>query len=116
MKSRNSLSTKNVLILELSCFTRSDLEAIKSLGEKQKLLHRWFRSERKKESEKDLCIIYSGTHGLSPYAAYRIERHQDGGYHLLKHKTGKKIVEARSIKQIMAKLPDDFYYSMETFK
>ena len=112
MQKIDSLKTKNVLILELSYFTRSDMEAIRLIGEKQKLLYRWFRSERKKEREKDICIIYSGTRGLSPYAAYRIERHQDGSYHLLKHKINKKIFVGRSINQIITKLPDDFYYSL----
>ena len=112
MKDKEPLKTQNILTLELSCFTRSDLEAIKLLGVKQKLLNRWFRSERSKKRHKDICIIYSGTRGISPYAAYRIERHRNGSYHLLEHKINKKIVEERSINRIIAKVPDDFYYSL----
>ncbi len=106
------MPTDNVVSLDLSVFTRGDIEAIKSLGEKQKLLFRWFRCERKTEPGRDQYMIYSGTRSRTPYAAYRIERRKDGTYHLMEQRTDTEIAAGRIIGDVITKIPDDFFYSV----
>lgn len=64
----------NLVQLDLSAFSRADLDKIQALGKKQRLLYRWFRSDRKTAPGLDLYKVYSGTRGRTPYAAYRFER------------------------------------------
>ncbi|MEK9683787.1 MAG: hypothetical protein VW226_04500 [Rhodospirillaceae bacterium] len=106
------MTSDNVITLDLSRFTDTDIAAVKSLGEKQRLLYRWFRSERKTEVGLDVYMIYSGTRSQTPYAAYRIERHREGVYHLFNQRTDEKIKTGRRIMEIIDSIPDDFYYSL----
>ena len=106
------MGADNVISLDLSSFTQSDISKIKSLGEKQTLLYRWFRCERKQEAGLDQYMIYSGTRSQTPYAAYRIERRKDGSYHLMEQRTDTELVCGRNMDDIINQLPDDFYYSV----
>lgn len=103
----------NLVELDLSPFSKSDLAKIKALGEKLRLLYRWFRSERITEPGLDQYLIYSGDRSRTPYAAYRIDRHRDGQYHLFRQKTEESLVTARTMTDVLDKLPDDFFCSMK---
>lgn len=103
---------QNVVQLDLSRFSDSDVQAILALGEKQKLLYRWFRTERNTEAGLDQYCIYSGARTKTPYAAYRIERHRDGEYRLCRHKTDEELIRSRSIHAVIEAIPDDFFYSI----
>ncbi len=97
--------------LDLSSFSGADLDKIAALGDKLRLLHRWFRWERVTQDGIDRCHIYSGARGRSPYAAYRLQRHRDGTYELADGRSGEAIQSARTLDAALAALPEDFYYS-----
>lgn len=102
----------NLVQLDLSPFSPADLKKIEALGEKQKLLYRWFRSERITQPGLDLYKVYSGARGRTPYAAYRVERYSDGTYRLLNQRTDEVLAEDRTLAAVLDKLPDDFFYSV----
>ena len=56
----------NLVSLDLSPFSRADLGKIAKLGDKLRLLYRWFRSERVSEAGLDRYFLYSGSRGRSP--------------------------------------------------
>ena len=102
----------NLIQLDRSPFSQADLNKIKALGEKQKLMYRWFRSERITQPGLDQYKVYSGARGRNPYAAYRIERYADGTYKLFNQRTDEALAEDRTIDAVLDKLPDDFFYSV----
>lgn len=104
-------ASDNLVPLDLSPLSRADLDKVVRLGEKQRLLYRWFRSERVTEPGCDQCLIYSGARGRTPYAAYRVMRLRDGHYELADHRTGATIARGRTIDEIIDRLPEDFFYS-----
>ncbi len=101
----------NIVELDLSAFSKPDIARIKSLGEKLKLLYRWFRSERVTQPGLDKYLIYSGDRTRTPYAAYRIERDRSGEYRLYDQKSGECLAAARSMDHVLNRLPDDFFSS-----
>lgn len=101
----------NLVALDLSPFSKSDLARIKALGEKQRLLYRWFRSERVSQAGLDQYMIYSGDRSRTPYAAYRIDRLRDGEYRLFSIKTEECLATSRSLTDVLDKIPDDFFCS-----
>jgi len=103
---------ENLVRLDLSPFSKSDLEKIGALGEKQKLLYRWFRSERTSRPGLDQFLLYSGTRGKSPYAAYRVERYRDGTYKLANQRSDELIASGRTLDEVLNRIPDDFFYSV----
>ena len=103
---------ENLVRLDLSPFSKSDLEKIRVLGEKQKLLYRWFRSERSTRPGLDQYLLYSGTRGKSPYAAYRVERYRDGTYKLANQRSDELIATGRTLDEVLGKIPEDFFYSV----
>lgn len=102
----------NLIQLDRSPFSQADLRKIQALGEKQKLMYRWFRSERTTQPGLDRFKVYSGTRGRTPYAAYRVERYGDGTYKLFNQRTDEALAEDRTIDAVLDKLPDDFFYSV----
>ena len=102
----------NLIQLDRSPFSQSDLKKVKALGEKQRLMYRWFRSERLTQPGLDQFKVYSGTRGRTPYAAYRIERYTDGTYKLFNQRTDEELASARTLDAVLDELPDDFYYSV----
>ena len=104
-------ASDNLVRLDLSPFSRADVKKIAQLGEKLRLLYRWFRSERVTGDGCDACVLYSGARGRTPYAAYRVERHRDGGYALIDQRSGARIGTGRTMDKALAALPEDFYYS-----
>ena len=102
----------NIVQLDRSPFSTSDLKKIKALGEKQRLLYRWFRCERITQPGLDQYKVYSGTRGRAPYAAYRVERYSDGTYRLLNQRSDEVLAEDRTLDAVLDKLPDDFFYSV----
>ena len=102
----------NLVQLDRSPFSQADLRKIRALGEKQKLMYRWFRSERITQPGLDQFKVYSGARSRTPYAAYRIERYGDGTYKLFNHRTDELLAEDRTIDAVLDKLPDDFFYSV----
>lgn len=103
---------ENLVQLDLSPFSKSDLEKIRALGEKQKLLYRWFRSERVTRPGLDQFLLYSGTRGKTPYAAYRVERYRDGTYKLASQRSDELLASSRTLDEVLDKIPDDFFYSV----
>ncbi|MEE2954886.1 MAG: hypothetical protein VX780_02020 [Pseudomonadota bacterium] len=101
----------NIIELDFSKFSKNDLNRVEALGVKQKLLYRWFRFERVTEPGLDQLVFYSGARGRVPYAAYRVDRHRNGLYALVNHRTGETITKSRTLNSALNKLPDDFYYS-----
>jgi hypothetical protein len=103
--------SENLVELDMSPFSKLDLEKIKALGEKQRLLYRWFRAERITRAGQDQYLIYSGDRTRTPYSAYRVERYRDGEYRLCNQRTHECIVTARTMGDVLDRLPDDFFYS-----
>jgi hypothetical protein len=101
----------NLVPLDMSAFSRADLEKITALGEKQRLLYRWFRYERKTEPGCDRIFLYSGARGRNPYASYCVARHRDGHYELLNGRARESLATGRTLDDAIAAIPDDFYYS-----
>lgn len=102
----------NLVQLDLSQFSPADLKLIEALGEKQKLLYRWFRRERITQPGLDQYKVYSGARSRSPYAAYRVERYSDGTYRLMNQRSDEVLAEDRTLDAVLDKLPDDFFYSV----
>ena len=100
----------NLVRLNLSRFTSRDIRKIDELGEKMRLLHRWFRCERLDSSVGEAFVIYSGDRGPRRYASYQIIRHEDGSYDLSQGNGGKSLAGGRTMDEIIDALPDDFYY------
>ena len=101
----------NLVELDMSAFSRADLDKISALGRKQRLLYRWFRCERKTEPGLDFYLVYSGARGRTPYAAFRFERRRDGRYWLLDGRNSEIIADGRTLDDVMARLPENFFYS-----
>ncbi len=100
----------NLVRLDLSRFTARDVRKIGELGDKMRLLHRWFRCERLDGPDGEAFAIYSGDRGPRRYASYRIMRHEDGAYGLVEGDGGKELAEGRTIDEVIDALPGDFYY------
>ncbi len=100
----------NLVRLDLSRFTARDIRKIGRLGDKMRLLHRWFRGERITVGDGDGFAIYSGDRGPRRYASYRIVRFADGAYGLLDGVSGEPLATGRTVDAVMDAIPDDFYY------
>ncbi len=100
----------NLVRLDLSRFTARDVRKIGELGDKMRLLHRWFRCERLDGPDGEAFAIYSGDRGPRRYASYRIMRHEDGAYGLVEGDGGKVLAEGRTIDEVIDAVPGDFYY------
>lgn len=102
----------NLVRLDRSPFSGADIQKIQALGEKQRLLYRWFRSERLTRPGLDQYLLYSGARSRTPYAAYRVERYSDGTYRLLNQRTDELLAQGRTLDEVLDRLPDDFFYSV----
>jgi hypothetical protein len=102
----------NLVWLDRSPLAGADLRKIQALGEKQRLLYRWFRYERQTRPGLDRVVLYSGARSRTPYAAYRVERDIDGTYSLLEHRTNELLASGRTIDEVLDRLPDNFFYSV----
>ena len=101
----------NLVRLNLSRFTSRDIRKLGELGEKMRLLHRWFRCERLDLLDGETFVIYSGDRGPRRYASYQITRHEDGTYGLSEGYGGKSLTGHRTMDEVIKALPDDFYYT-----
>jgi len=107
----------NLLKLDLSRFTRSDVSKIHRLQGKLRLMHRWFRCERidpenpGNQGEIDTFAIYSGDRGPKQYVCYHINRLADGAYELRRPPSETPIARGRALDSVIAALPDDFFYT-----
>ena len=101
----------NLLRLDLSRFSARDMRKIGELGDKMRLLHRWFRSERLDAPEGDAVAIYSGDRGPRRYASYRIVRRRDGAYALLNGDGAEILATGRTIDATIDAIPGDFYHT-----
>lgn len=95
--------------LDLAQLTERDLKKIAALGDKVRLTHRWYRSERSADGAG--VTVYSGDRGPLPYASYRIARQPDGTYQLTDARSGTLLAAGRTIDAVVAALPDDFFYA-----
>ena len=102
----------NLIRLDRSPFSDADIRKIHALGEKQRLLYRWFRCERHSQPGLDQFVVYSGARSRTPYAAYRVERYSDGIYKLANQRTDEFLAEGRTLDDVLGHLPDDFFYSV----
>jgi hypothetical protein len=101
----------NLVALDLSRFTSSDLGKLSDLRKKLMGMRRWCRYERTVQDGRDSYLLYSGDHGPQPYAIYRITRRDGGGYLLEDGRTDSFIAEGRTIDHVIAALPDAFYFT-----
>ena len=104
--------TDNLVRLDLSRFTARDVRKIGELGDKMRLLHRWFRCDRHDGSDGESFRIYSGDRGPRRYASYEISRRQDGTYRLTGGDDGEELRRGRTIDEVIDALPSDFYYQV----
>jgi hypothetical protein len=102
---------ENLVRLDLGRFTAADVSKILGLQAKLRLMHRWFRHERKSQDGTETIVIYSGDRGPTPYASYRFVRHRDGRYELVNARTQASLAKGRTIDAVMQALPDDFFYA-----
>jgi len=112
MTAAQKIETNNIVELDLSPFSKEDIEKIKALGIKQKLCYRWFRYHRKTETGLDQILLYAGSRGRTPYSSYRVDRYRNAQYSLVNQRTGETIVNGRTIESVLGYLPDDFFYSL----
>ena len=103
--------TDNLVRLDLSRFTARDVGKIKALGDKMRLLHRWFRCERLDVASGAAMAIYSGDRGPRRYASYRITRGADGTYGLAAGDGERRLAVGRTIDEVIDAIPNDFYYT-----
>jgi hypothetical protein len=103
--------TDNLVRFDVSRFSKSDVHKVQALGDKLKLMRRWFRCERQQASGHDRFVVYSGDRGPTQYAVYHIVRNADGGYALLDPKSSRTLASARTVDVVIDALPNDFYYS-----
>jgi hypothetical protein len=97
--------------LDLSRFTRADIDKIEQLGSKLRLMHRWFRYERLVDQGVHAIEIYSGDRGPRRYIGYRIVRREDGEYELYGRRDTALLARSRSIDAVLHGIPDDFFYN-----
>ena len=100
----------NLVRLDLSRFTARDVRKIGELGDKMRLLQRWFRCEQLYGPDGEAFAIYSGDRGPHRYASYRIVRHEGGKYGLIEGDGGKPLADGRTIDEVIDGLPGDVYY------
>lgn len=112
MTDRQNEKPDNLVRLDRSPFSNADLQKIQALGEKQRLLYRWFRCERQTRPGLDQFLLYSGARSRTPYAAYRVERHGDGTYRLANQRTDEPLAAGRTLDEVLERLPEDFFYSV----
>ena len=101
----------NLVELDLSRFTKSDLRKIADLGEKMRLMRRWFRHEMARTDDGEEAHLYSGDRGPRRYAHYWIGRGRDGTYTLITGDPPEPLAEARAIDSVLDAIPQDFYYT-----
>jgi hypothetical protein len=97
--------------LDVSRFSKADVGKVQALGDKLRLMRRWFRCERRHEAGVDRFALYSGDRGPARYAHYELVRNADGSYALLDPRARRAIATARTIDAAIDALPEDFYYS-----
>lgn len=106
--------TENLVRLDLSRFSQSDIGKIVDIGRKLRLMHRWFRHERREEDNGDggdCYMIFSGDRGPRAYISYSIRRLYDGGYELRDPRRKELLASARSIDRVIDAIPDDFFHT-----
>ena len=97
--------------LDVSRFSKTDVGKVQALGDKLKLMRRWFRCERRQATGVDRFALYSGDRGPTRYAHYDLTRNADGSYSLVDPRAARTLASARTIDVVIDALPDDFYYS-----
>ena len=106
--------TDNLIRLDLSKFTRPDVVKIEDIGRKLRLMHRWFRFERREDDNDvggDCYMIYSGDKGPRTYVTYSLWRLYDGEYELRDPQRKELLASARSIDRVIENIPDEFFYT-----
>ena len=101
----------NLVALDLSRFTRTDIRKLADLRKKVQMMRRWCRCERLEKDGRDTILLYSGDRGAQPYACYRITRRNDGSYSLQDARSDANIADGRTIDIVIDALPDDFYFT-----
>jgi len=105
---------ENLVRLDLSRFSQSDIAKIDNIGRKLRLMHRWFRHEHREEDNGDggnCYVIFSGDRGPRNYVSYNIRRLYDGGYELRDPRRMELLASSRDIDTVIASIPDDFFYT-----
>ena len=102
----------NLIPLDLSRLTPADLAKVRALGDKLRLMHRWFRYEVSRGDDGgERVVLYSGDRGPTRYAAYAVGRGKDGRYVLSDSRRDRTLATARTIDAALEALPPDFFHA-----
>lgn len=104
-------SRDNLVSLDLSKFSRADIAKIEGIGEKLRLMRRWFRYDIDDTEGRAEARIYSGDRGPARYARCRIVRSQDGSYELYIEGAESPLAQARTMDAVIDAIPDEFFYT-----
>lgn len=104
-------SRDNLIPLDLSKFSRADIAKIEGIGEKLRLMRRWFRFEIDEGEGRAEARIYSGDRGPERYAHCRIVRSRDGSYELYTAESETALAQSRAMDAVIDAIPDEFFYT-----
>ena len=102
---------KNIVDLDLSRFSQTDVKKIHALQKKVWLMRRWCRCDCVEEAGREIFILYSGDNGPKPYVIYRISKLIDGKYILEGDTEGKAIGLGQTMDAVINLIPDNFYFT-----
>ena len=102
---------KNIVDLDLSRFSQTDVKKIHALQKKVWLMRRWCRCDCVEEGGREIFILYSGDNGPKPNVIYRKSKLIDGKYILEGDSESKAIVIAQTMDAVINLIPDNFYFT-----
>jgi len=103
--------TNNLVTLDLTRFTATDVQKLADLQKKVWMMRRWCRCERIEKNGREIYVLYSGDRGPLPYASYQLIRRDEGSYILEDGRTEEHIADGRTVDAVIDALPDDFYFT-----
>ncbi len=102
---------ENIVPLDLTRFSKLDLQKIEALKQKVWMMRRWCRVDRITRDGKEHLLLYSGDRGPQPYASYRLSREGSGKYVLFDGRSSAIIATERTVDDVIDAIPDEFYYT-----
>ncbi len=102
---------ENVVNLDLSRFSETDVKKIQALQNKVRLMRRWCRCDQVKENGRESFLLYSGDNGPKPYVTYRISKRSNGKYIIKDEAEGIVIGTVQTMDNVIDLIPDNFYFT-----